>query len=91
MSRTRRIRTEPQAPPALSHADLMLAVHGPWDERAGCTGQPGVLWDPRVRPEHLKQLWAQHAPAIQQAAAAAGVKPWVVDRLFFVAAARGEA
>ncbi len=91
MSRPRRIRTEPQAPPALSHADLILAVHGPRHADAQCEATPNPSWHPRARAAYLERLWLDHEAAIVAAATAADVEPWISSRLFFLAALRGEA
>ncbi len=76
----------------LSPEDLALAVFGPQHVASGCSEtKPSPSWHPRVRPAHLERLWLDHEAAITAAATAAGLKgPWIVDRLFFLAALRGE-
>lgn len=83
MSLSRRQRSM-DVPDTLDPRDLILGVFGPWDPRSECSATPTVLWHPRVRPAHLRMLWAKHQATIEAAATKAGVDPWIADRLFFV-------
>lgn len=70
---------------ALAPHDLALAVHGPWHPGAGIDGDR-PLHHPRTRTARLQDVWRAHRPAIERAAAEAGVaQPWIASRLAFVA------
>jgi hypothetical protein len=77
-------RWGPSTTGELSPEDLILCLYGPWDPRAGCTATPTPLWHPRVAGDRLEALLERHRPAIEAAAAAAGVaEPWIVSRVWF--------
>lgn len=85
-----RVKSRQQSTETITREDLALAVFGPRHADAQCEATPNPSWHPRARAAYLERLWLDHEAAIVAAATAAGVEPWIVNRLFFLAALRGE-